>query len=395
MVARRGGGAGSMKILMFISRYGPTVATSGPALSVREMVEALADGNEIAIVSRAGGASGRPDDFAVNQWGQMGPARIFYADRHWRKFGRIVQILREERPDIVYINSFFDHRSSLLPLALLRAMPDINPAIMVAPRGEMARSALAIKAGRKRFYRGVSRLLGLHEKASFHASGPQDHLDIAAEFPGAPIGSALDIGMAPPSPPPPHHDGSNALRLVFLGRINPMKNIDLALDILARCKEPVTFDMIGPVDDPDYMAVCERKRAALPGNVDARFIDPVPHDKVLSELAGRDLLFMPSRGENFCHAIHESLCVGTPVLISERTNWTPFLGADLSWALDLSDGPDVFAEKIDALAREGVDARRARRAAILADNPASKLREAAMRDTRRLFIEALERHRAA
>lgn len=384
-----------MKILMFISRYGPTVATSGPALSVRETVEALAQEHDVAIVARAGSYNGCPEGFPTNRWEQMDDARIFYADRHWRRIDRIVKILREEQPDLVYINSFFDHRSSLLPLALMRAMPGMDPAIMIAPRGEMSGSALAISSGRKRIYRETARLLGLHKHASFHAAGPQDQIDIENAFPGAPIGSALDIGISPPSVPPPHHDGSNALRLVFLGRINPMKNVDLALDILARCKEPVTFDIIGPEDGADYMAICEAKRAALPANVDARFLGHVPHEKVLGELSSRDLLFMPSRGENFCHAIHEALCVGTPVLISERTNWTPFLGADLSWALKLSDGLDGFAAKIDELAREGLHTRRARRAAILANNPAVKARDAAKRDTRRLFREALERHRAA
>lgn len=384
-----------MKILMFISRYGPTVATSGPALSVREMVHALAQEHDVAIIARAGSYNGCPDGFPTNSWQPMDGARIFYADRHWRQVGSIARILREERPDLVYINSFFDHRSSLLPLSLMRAMPGLDPAIMIAPRGEMSSHALQISKGRKRAYRAAARVLGLHRNASFHAAGKQDRIHIEQAFPQAPIGTALDIGIAPPEPPPLHRDGSNALRLVFLGRINPMKNVDVALDILARCKEPVTFDIIGPEDGADYMAVCEAKRAALPPNVDARFLGPVPHDKVLSELAGRDLLFMPSRDENFCHAIHESLCVGTPVLISDRTNWAPFFGADLSWSLKLTDGMDLFAAKIDELAREGVDTRNARRVAILADNPAVKAREAAKRDTRRLFEEALERHRAA
>ena len=302
--------------------------------------------------------------------------------------------MRDERPDLVYINSFFDHRSSLLPLTLLRMMPGLDPAIMVAPRGEMAASALAISKWRKRAYRDVARAFGLHDKAVFHASGDNDFDDICDEFPNAFVGKAQDIGMMPPATPTRPIDRSNKLRLVFLGRINPMKNIVFALEALALCREPVHFDMIGPTDDHEYRAICEEYRKALPENVSAAFRDPVPHDRVLAELSERDLLFMPSLGENFCHAVNEALCVGTPVLISERTNWTPYLGEDLSWALHLGGGPQAFAAKIDELARESIEVRHARRARILANNPATIVRDEAIRDTRRLFADVLERHQA-
>lgn len=385
-----------MKILMFISRYGPSVQTSGPAISVRETVETLADEHDIAIVSRDGPGGGRPDDFPVNRWGQLGPARIFYADKHWRRFDRIVNLLREERPDLIYINSYFDHRANSLPLLALRFLPGLNPAVLLAPRGEMAQSALRIKKFKKSVYRSVSSAMGLHRGITLHASGPEDGNDIAEEFEGYPMGEALDIGIAPPPIDVAcERDAANRLRLVFMGRINPMKNIDYALDVLALCKEAVQFDIIGPVVDPDYRDLCEAKRKALPDNIDAQFLDPVPHDRVFAELAARDLLFMPSRAENFCHAIHESLSVGTPVLVSERTNWTPYLGKDLSWVIAAHEGPAAIAKKIDALARESVQTRQARRLRLLADNPAQRVREKAIADTKRLFKETLERHRAA
>jgi glycosyltransferase involved in cell wall biosynthesis len=44
-------------------------------------------------------------------------------------------------------------------------------------------------------------------------------------------------------------------------------------------------------------------------------------DDVPGTFAQYDLFAFPSRGENFGHVVLESLSVGTPVLVSDRTPW--------------------------------------------------------------------------
>ena len=67
-------------------------------------------------------------------------------------------------------------------------------------------------------------------------------------------------------------------------------------------------------------------------------------------LAGYDLFLLPTRGENFCHAVFDALEAGLPVLISDQTPWQDLAGA--GYALPLAE-PAAFATAIEQFARLG------------------------------------------
>ena len=69
------------------------------------------------------------------------------------------------------------------------------------------------------------------------------------------------------------------------------------------------------------------------------------HLQVSSVLKSYDLFFLPTRGENFGHVIMESLSVGTPVLISNKTPWRNLEKIGVGWELPLFD-EQKFADKI-------------------------------------------------
>lgn len=48
-------------------------------------------------------------------------------------------------------------------------------------------------------------------------------------------------------------------------------------------------------------------------------------------------LLFPSTGENFGHAIYESLSVGVPAIISDRTPWRNLAASSAGWDLLLGD----------------------------------------------------------
>ena len=48
-------------------------------------------------------------------------------------------------------------------------------------------------------------------------------------------------------------------------------------------------------------------------------------------------MFLPTLGENYCHAIAESIISGTPVLISDQTPWTQICNGKLGWAFGPND----------------------------------------------------------
>ncbi|MFZ9090683.1 MAG: glycosyltransferase, partial [Planctomycetaceae bacterium] len=58
----------------------------------------------------------------------------------------------------------------------------------------------------------------------------------------------------------------------------------------------------------------------------------------------------PTQGENFGHAIFESLAVGTPVLISDQTMWRELAAQSAGWDLSLDD-LSSFSEALQEFAR--------------------------------------------
>jgi glycosyltransferase involved in cell wall biosynthesis len=144
-----------------------------------------------------------------------------------------------------------------------------------------------------------------------------------------------------------------------------MKNLDFVLARLAEVDERVTLNLYGPIEDADYWARCEAMIRKLPANVSVRQHGPVSQQRVFEELAANDLLFLPSRGENFGHAIFESLAAGTPVLISDRTPWRNLAAQNAGWDIALEE-PQRFTAVLREAAGLPADAWLAKRHAARA-----------------------------
>jgi glycosyltransferase involved in cell wall biosynthesis len=140
------------------------------------------------------------------------------------------------------------------------------------------------------------------------------------------------------------------LRLCFLSRISPKKNLDFALRVLAAVTVPVEFTIFGPVDDAAYWAACQPLIAQLPTNVRATYGGEVHPEDVRRTLTAQDLFFLPTRGENFGHVIYEALSSGVPVLISDQTPWNDLDSRGVGWNISL-DSVAEFARTIETAAR--------------------------------------------
>ena len=61
------------------------------------------------------------------------------------------------------------------------------------------------------------------------------------------------------------------------------------------------------------------------------------------------LFFLPTKSENYGHTIFESLSVGTPVLISNKTPWRDLSYYNAGWDISLSNKLD-FVNAINNIA---------------------------------------------
>lgn len=274
-----------------------------------------------------------------NQWVETPEGPVFYACP--QTFGpQGVRLALAARPvDALYLNSFFSPRSSiLLYLAIRRLTPRLP--ILLAPRGEFSAGAMAIKRTKKQAFLSTARMLGLYRDVFWHASTGLEARDILRQFPRAEgrIHIAPDpvIANVPAEAENRAAKRAGHLRIVFISRISPKKNLDGLLKILGRVRAPVELDIFGPVEDEAYWCQCERKIASLADNIRVTSYGPIVPDAVSPTFARYDLFAFPTRGENFGHVIFEALRAGTPILLSDQTPWRPDASGALT-ALPLGD----------------------------------------------------------
>jgi D-inositol-3-phosphate glycosyltransferase len=104
--------------------------------------------------------------------------------------------------------------------------------------------------------------------------------------------------------------------LLFVGRIQPLKGLDLAVEALAEIDDAVLWAVGGP-SGPDGPAELDRirKLAADLGVTDRLFIlPPRPHHELVDYYRAADVCLVPSRTESFGLVALEAAACGTPVV---------------------------------------------------------------------------------
>ncbi len=134
---------------------------------------------------------------------------------------------------------------------------------------------------------------------------------------------------APDLPPLPSRDEARAAfgidgpTLAFAGRIGRQKSLEVGLAAVAQV---AGVSLLVAGDGPER-AELQRCAGDLHLGERARFLGPLPRDKVLELFRAADASLLSSAWENFPHAVIESLAVGTPV-IATRVGGVPEVVTD-------------------------------------------------------------------
>ena len=393
---RRLSGKGSglkKKILCSIAYYLPGYKSGGPVRTISNLVERLGDEFDFYIVtSDRDCADDRPyPGVTVNAWNRAGKALVYYMPAKGLVFSKLSRLIRKSECDIIYFNSFFNPGFTILPLLArkLGLLPDAP--VILAPRGEFSKGALKIKWLKKKIFIALSRVIGLYDHINWQASSAYEKKDIQSIMGkrAENIVVAPDLTVCEDLSAPGKAGGKtgSCLKIVFLSRITPMKNLDYAVNVLAKVKTPVMFTIAGPVDDKPYWDLCRSLIRNLPGNITVNYMGSVAHEKVHDVLSENDLFFLPTRGENFGHVILESLSAGTPVLVSDQSPWRSLEQKGVGWDLPLED-EEAFVKRIEACFSTGPEAYRAWRNNVKAFAASVHADTAAMESSRQLFLSA-------
>jgi glycosyltransferase involved in cell wall biosynthesis len=340
-------------ILCFVAYYLPGYRAGGPVRTIANFVDHLGDEFDIRIVTRDRDVldTAPYSDVKADTWITVGKAQVFYASKHTITLRGIARLLRETPHDLLYLNSFFAFGFTALPQLARRLGMAPNKPCVIAPRGEFSQGAIALKAWKKRPYVWCSHLVGLYRGCLWQASSDYECQDITREFGIKPkaIRIALDLPPAlSPSAEVEHQRAPGSLRLIFLSRISPKKNLDFLLQVLGQVREPVELFIHGPLEQENYWNECQALMRKLPRNVVVDYRGEVKPTAVRETFAQYDVFVFPTRGENYGHVILEALSAGTPVVVSDQTPWV----MDEAGALSVLSLDDLrgWADAIEAWA---------------------------------------------
>ncbi len=108
-----------------------------------------------------------------------------------------------------------------------------------------------------------------------------------------------------------------------------------------KCEERIQYDIYGPVKDEEYWDTCKEQTRMLPTNIEVIYHKEIEPHKVKNALQQSHVFILPSRSENFGHAIYEAFSAGRPVITSNYTPWNGLLESKAGINVSMNDPVDL------------------------------------------------------
>lgn len=335
-------------VLIICEYFYPGYLAGGPIQSLVNLIAVLGKQNEIAVFTSAYdlGAKVPYEGYDINQWNSVTigdvSCRVFYSTQPSLKQHR--QILLDISPDFVYINGMY--LPTILAYALwVRKQYAIGPTYIISPRGMLQPGAMSNKKLQKKLYLSVLKMMGLFKNCYWHATHSDEVGDVHRE-----ISKNANIRIAENIPKPPFHifippnKEKGKLKLVYISIISAKKNLLFLLQTLQQVNANIELTIFGPIKDAAYWETCKEVMQHLPAHIEVVYKGDLQPTQVQNTICAYDALVLLTKGENFGHAIFESLSVGRPVITSEFTPWKDLLSVRAGWNLDIANTTAVIAQ---------------------------------------------------
>ena len=111
----------------------------------------------------------------------------------------------------------------------------------------------------------------------------------------------------------------------------------LVLEGLQKLIDHIEYDIYGPVKDEEYWDLCKEQMKSLPDNIKVQYHKEIQPSQVKEVLEESHVFILPSKSENFGHAIYEALSAGRPVITSYNTPWKGLLESAAGLNVSVND----------------------------------------------------------
>jgi len=216
-----------------------------------------------------------------------------------------------------------------------------NTPLVVSPRGTFSKWALNRSKWVKKAFWHTVQSHAIKHASCFHATADHEYRDIRrAGFkqPVCVIPNGVDIPIITKQP----KENKELRKLLFLGRIHPVKGVDILLRAWAALYPRFSdweLEIVGPDNDGYMRDMIELTRTLKLQRVSFR--GPLFNQDKVRAYQEAELYVLPSHSENFGMTVAESMASGTPAIATRGTPWSGLEHHGAGWWIDVGVPPLV------------------------------------------------------
>lgn len=302
--------------------------SSGPSYSVTELCKGLsACGDDVTLVTLDWPGGNEGSEFVRKFPLGVGPRRlgISPAMRRW-----LIKTASTGRVDVLHSHGMWQFNALYPSWAAKRS----NAKLVCSPRGAFSLYAMSHGSRLKRVFWPFLQRPAAAAASCFHATSNQEYMDIRR------LGFRQPISVIPNGihlPPLRPRVVAARRTLLFLGRVHPIKGLDVLLtawaEVQGKCPEwqlTIAGSDEGYYGSTGYLAAMRRLSEHL--RLDrVQFAGELRGDAKWQALRDADLFILPTRSENFGIAVAEALASATPAVVTHGAPWADIESERAGW----------------------------------------------------------------
>ncbi len=305
-------------MLLIITEYFyPFLDGGGPLRSIENLVSCIDPYFETKLISSSKSYKGEslPIGYKTNSFSENSNCAlpIAYISKSINGFLFIIGVVQKN--DTIYVNGLFMPSLNLIPII-------ISSKIIISPRGMLQLKLLHQKKWQKLIYLSILKTIFYFKKIKWHATTQQEASEIKNVF-----GDKSVIRIISNIPVTPCIESKNSVKesrslsLVYYGLIVENKGLLTLIQTLKSLNLSISLDIYGSIKDQSYWEACLKEINSNNSQATFNYLGHANPSESQQILAKYDAFVLLTKGENFGHSIYESLSVGTPVIISDKTPW--------------------------------------------------------------------------
>lgn len=317
----------------------------GPSYSVSRLCESLiAEGQDVTLAVLDWTPMASPPRFMKAFPLGVGPRRLGRSPemRRW-----LTEQARSRSVEIMHNHSLW-MMPNVYPGVVARQH---NVPLVVSPRGTLSSRARQSGSVVKRLFWPLVQKPALSATACFHATAESEYEDIRRmgfRQPVAIIPNGIDI------PACVSKQGGIIRTLLFLGRVHPIKGLDMLLPAwqVVQDRYPDWRMVIAGPDNDGYLGQMQQLAVRLQLKR-TQFVGALKGRQKWDAYREADIFVLPTYSENFGMAVAEALAAGVPAIVSKGAPWQGLEKKRAGWWIDIGLDPLVTCLE-DALASSPV-----------------------------------------